>query len=215
MKFQLIAATAALLAASVAALPAAPQNDIRSLDVVDNGSFADILETRAPQDDLDDDDDFFSLTPDADFALEHLFAELEEIPDEVLEAGDEALNLWLIEHGYRSNDTAKRDVDAPANVFDAGGDGETGLVERGELEARKSTLGCIYAIGKLLVTTAVPAARILRIKKYIKALGGTKKAVKLLLKATSKKERLRIGGQALVDLAKELLGISAVKKACF
>ena len=87
-------------------------------------------------------------------------------------------------------------------------------LERGELAAQAS-LGkiskCVVAIVHLLGTTAIPAAKLLRIKKCIKALGGTKQAIKLVLGATSPAEKLKVGGQAL---AAELLGISTVKNNC-
>jgi hypothetical protein len=74
---------------------------------------------------------------------------------------------------------------------------------------------CVAAIVQLLATTAVPAAKLLKIKGYIKALGGAKQAVKLMLGATSKAEKLKAGGEILVNLSAELLGINSVKSNCF
>ena len=153
----------------------------------------------------------FNFTSDFDFALDRLLAEIDEIPDDVLEKGDEALHQWLVEHGHRAgNEKLKRDDNSEAENLS--------LLERGELAARASLwkiAKCVAAIVQLLGTTAIPAAKLLRIKKYIKALGGTKKAVELLLKATTRAEKLKVGGQALVALAAELLGISTVKNNCF
>ena len=153
----------------------------------------------------------FNFTSDFDFALDRLLAEIDEIPDDVLEKGDEALHQWLVEHGNRAgNEKLKRDDNSEAENLS--------LLERGELAARASLwkiAKCVAAIVQLLGTTAIPAAKLLRIKKYIKALGGTKKAVELLLKATTRAEKLKVGGQALVALAAELLGISTVKNNCF
>ena len=152
----------------------------------------------------------FNFTSDFDFALDRLLAEIDEIPDNVLEKGDEALHQWLVEHGNRAgNEKLKRDNNSNAENL--------GLLERGELVARATLwriAKCVAAIVQLLGTTAIPAAKLLRIKKYIKALGGTKKAVELLLKATTRAEKLKVGGQALVALAAELLGISTVKNNC-
>ncbi|KAK4149795.1 hypothetical protein C8A00DRAFT_37612 [Chaetomidium leptoderma] len=294
MKFQLITTAAALLVVSVAALPA-PQTDNHGLipdtdDWVDDGTtFEDTeagavenIQARAVEDieapvedsievrtvavnETTNADDFV-FTDDFDFALDRLLSEIDAIPDEVLEKGDEALHQWLVEHGNREgNEKLKRDTDNVA--FDGGADDasiveraafdaeedssileraadgafdaeeedaniaartadgafdgeEEGLsiVERGELVARASLwkiTKCVAAIVQLIGTTAVPAAKLLRIKKYIKALGGAKQAVKLMLGATSKAEKLRVGGKALVNLAAELLGISTVKKNCF
>jgi hypothetical protein len=199
-----------------------------------------VLETRDTDvaddnDDLDNDnteDDFsavearkvqisdaaanFNWTSDYDFALDRLLAEIESIPDDVLAAGDEALHKWLVEHGDRAGDDdnngekLKRDEDSS--------DGVLLLLERGELVARASwwkVTKCVAAIVQLLATTAVPAAKLLRIKKYIEALGGVKQAVQLLLGATTKTEKLKAGGEALVALSAELLGISTVKNNCF
>ncbi len=153
----------------------------------------------------------FNFTSDFDFALDRLLAAIEEIPDDILQKGDEALHQWLVEHGHRAgNEKLKRDDSSEAESLS--------LLKRGELAARASLwkiAKCVAAIVQLLGTTAIPAAKLLRIKKYIKALGGTKEAVKLLLGATTQAERLKVGGQALVALAAELLGISTVKNNCF
>lgn len=74
---------------------------------------------------------------------------------------------------------------------------------------------CAAAIAWTLGSTLFAAAKILRIKNYIRALGGTKEAVPLLLRATTAQERLRVGGTALKNLAAELLGVTAIAKACF
>jgi hypothetical protein len=220
MKFQLIIATAALLVASVAAMPA-PQTDRHGLmidtdDWVDDGSLDFLLEKRDLP--INTAADNFNFTTDFDFALDRLLAEIDEIPDDVLEKGDEALHEWLVANGHRAgNEKLKRDADGTA--FDEDGDEENlSIIERGELAARASVwkiAKCVAAIVQLLATTAVPAAKLLRIKKYIKALGGAKQAVKLLLGATTRAEKLKAGGQALVALAAELLGISMVKTHCF
>lgn len=69
---------------------------------------------------------------------------------------------------------------------------------------------CSLAIGKLLVTNAIPAAKLLKIKKYIKELGGAWNAAKLLVGATSAGEKL----QALKKLISLITGYSNVKEKC-
>ncbi|KAK3290242.1 uncharacterized protein B0H64DRAFT_447310 [Chaetomium fimeti] len=234
MKFQLITAAAAIFAATAAALPVAETDshglEIDTDDWVDDGSL-DAIEARdvetvevrdvptlearvAPINDIVDN---FNFTVDFDFALDRLLAEIDEIPDEILEKGDEVLHQWLVEHGFRiDNEKLKRDADASA--FDAEEAENLSLLERGELIARASAwkiAKCVASIVQLLATTAVPAAKLLRIKKYIKALGGAKESVKLLLGATTRAEKLKVGGEILVNLSAELLGISTVKKNCF
>lgn len=218
MKLQLITAAAAFLAASAAALPA-PQSDNHGLipdtdDFVDDGSIEVVETIEARTIHVSEAAANFNFTPDFDFALEGLLGAIDEIPDEVLEKGDEALHQWLVEHGLRAgNENLKRDDGSEAQAAE-----NLSLLQRGELAARASLwkiAKCVASIVQVLATTAIPAAKILRIKKYIKALGGAKDAVKLLLGATTKAEKLKAGGEILVHLSAELLGISTVKKNCF
>lgn len=96
---------------------------------------------------------------------------------------------------------------------------------------------CSLAITGLAITTAFSAAKILKIKKYLKAAGGVKPAVNKMLKsygkyktavkkAKSKNKKppklaefmskdLKNLGAALSALAAELVGINTVRKACF
>lgn len=74
---------------------------------------------------------------------------------------------------------------------------------------------CVAAITWVVGSTVFAAAKILRIKKYIAALGGIKSAATLLMGATTAAERLEIGGSALMNLASEILGIAAVQDNCF
>ncbi|KAK4184772.1 hypothetical protein QBC35DRAFT_39458 [Podospora australis] len=215
MKFQLLTITA-FLAATISAIPApAPAPEaydnhglLPDTDDYDGPDVDSLLSARAP---VPIPSAGFNFTKDFDFPLDHLFAEIERIPDSVLEQGDEALHKWLVDHGDRAaGENLKRDIDNEEAALS--------ILERGEVIARASIwkiAKCVAAIVQLLATTAVPAAKLLRIKKYIKALGGTKQAVKLLLGATTKAEKLKAGGEILVNLAAELLGISTVKNNCF
>lgn len=213
MKFQLIAASAAFFAASVSALPAPqtvtdnhgliPDTDDWAGETGGVEAHGRVIPAAAAD---------FNFTTDFSFALDRLFAEIEKIPDEVLEKGDEALHEWLVAHGWRAGDAElpKRDT--------AGSGNAASILERGKIVARASAWKvstCVAAIVQLLATTAVPAAKLLRIKKYIEALGGVKQAVQLLLGATTRAEKLKAGGEALVYLSAELLGISTVQKHCF
>lgn len=74
---------------------------------------------------------------------------------------------------------------------------------------------CVAAITWVIGSTVFAAAKILRIKKYIAALGGIKSAATLLMGATTAAERLEIGGSALMNLASEILGIAAVQDNYF
>ncbi|OIW28226.1 hypothetical protein CONLIGDRAFT_681203 [Coniochaeta ligniaria NRRL 30616] len=194
MKFQILTIAAALVASAVA-LPTDATSESKVVARVDSAA-AD-----------------FNFTTDFDSPLNNLFSTLENIPDSVLEQGDDALDKWLVEHGLREPGAKLKRSDEHVETRD-----ETSVFERAVLEARVSwwkVAKCVAAIVQLLATTAIPAARILRIKKYIEALGGAKQAVELLLKATSRAEKLKAGGEALVNLAAELFGISSVKNNCF
>lgn len=238
MKFQLATAAAAILLASVTAFPAPVTNNhglisdtdewaddgtavatqARDTDVTeaietrDVDTF-DVLEVRTTE--ISEAAANFNFTSDHYFALDKLLAQIVEIPEVILEQGDEALHKWLVDHGSRPDNTKLR---RDAEDEDSTDPESPSLLERGELIARASwwkIAKCVAAIVQLLATTAVPAAKLLRIKKYIEALGGARQAVELLLKATSKAEKLKAGGEALVNLSAELLGISSVKSNCF
>ncbi|CCC14054.1 hypothetical protein SMACR_08503 [Sordaria macrospora] len=174
-----------------------------------------------PQTDIDIDDSLvsYNFTPAFTSSLDDLFNLLDSIPDSVLESGDEALNQWFIDNDLRDPSADLLLDTTPAlEVDDLDLVGDETLVERGVLVARASAwkiAKCVASIVQMIATTAVPAAKLLKIKKYIKALGGVKESVKLLLGATTKAEKLKAGGKALVYLSAELLGISSVKAACF
>lgn len=74
---------------------------------------------------------------------------------------------------------------------------------------------CVAAITWVIGSTVFAGAKILRIKKYIAALGGLKSAATLIMGATTAAERFKVGGSALMNLASEILGIAAVQDNCF
>ncbi|KAK3396679.1 hypothetical protein B0T20DRAFT_276964 [Sordaria brevicollis] len=180
---------------------------------------------------IDDSLASYNFTPAFTPSLTDLFTLLDSIPDSVLEEGDEALNQWLIDNDLRdpsatlliddgpdvAPDLDSLDVLTPVTDSSSSTTTPETLEER-SLVARASAwkiAKCVASIVQLIATTAVPAAKLLKIKKYIKALGGVKESVKLLLGATTKAEKLKAGGQALVYLSAELLGVGSVKAACF
>ncbi|RPA71458.1 hypothetical protein BJ508DRAFT_419912 [Ascobolus immersus RN42] len=133
--------------------------------------------------------DVLSARSVATSSVEDAFAFVESIPDSVLENGDFALNFYLIGTGVKS----------PSGAVE-GLQGDAG--------------SCALEIAKFIALNVVQVAKILRIKKYIAALGGAKQAAQLLLRATTASERLRIGGQALKDLFAEISGVNSLVKAC-
>ena len=117
-------------------------------------------EAPAPLSPRDDDPFDLFLKDDDDHqvsgSLEHVFDIISQIPDAVLKEGDDAKNAWLDAHGHRPS---KRDVVA---------------VEARELEERNiwDVAKCAGAIAAFIASNAIGAAKLLRIKKYIEALGG-------------------------------------------
>ncbi|KAK3191594.1 hypothetical protein K4F52_002409 [Lecanicillium sp. MT-2017a] len=150
----------------------------------------------------------FDFTKEFRPALEHTLNAFYSIPDEVLAEGADAANKWFVENDYREVGAALQadDDNAALSVRDL-----EVLDARGFVDVAKCVGSVLWAIG----STAIPIAKIGRIKSYINALGGVKKAVELMLGATSKAEKLKAGGQALVNLGAELLGIAGVKANCF
>lgn len=115
------------------------------------------------------------------------------IPDDVLDAGDDATHDWLAKHGYGNKPNAK-------------------LTRR---QGWLAVLNCVFAIGKFIAENGVPALKLARVKKLIELLGGAGAVAKMLLKAKSWKELITIAGPDLEALALELLGWGDIAQACF
>lgn len=96
--------------------------------------------------------------------LERGLALIDEIPEYALLSGDVALQGWVA-------------TNHPEMLRDA----------------RADIVGCAGAIASLIASTAIPAAKIVKIKRLIETLGGG----------------------AAGALAAELLGISSVQQKCF
>ncbi|NII42553.1 hypothetical protein E9228_003222 [Curtobacterium flaccumfaciens] len=111
---------------------------------------------------------------------------ISEIPDSVLLAGDAAVQSWMA--------------------------GNHPDLIRG---TRADIVGCAGAIAWLIASTAIPAAKVLKIKRLINGLGGVAKAVQLFWGASFKWEKIQALGGAAAALGAELLGIAAVQQKCF
>lgn len=74
---------------------------------------------------------------------------------------------------------------------------------------------CAGSLAWALGSTVFAGAKLLKIKKYIKALGGVKEAAALLVGATTWAEKMEAGGSALVNLAAEISGVKDVQENCF
>lgn len=114
---------------------------------------------------------------------------IDEIPESVLLQGDEATRTW-VENKMNSGTTP------------------------GRVKPMRNWLKCSGAILAVVGTTALPAAKLLKIKRYMNALGGTWEAIRLLWGASFAAEKLTALGGAAAALGAELLGITAIKEAC-
>ncbi|UYO35464.1 hypothetical protein NF868_15700 [Bacillus zhangzhouensis] len=69
---------------------------------------------------------------------------------------------------------------------------------------------CSAAIVWFIGSNLFAAAKIIKVKKYVKELGGIKETAKLLAGATSWEEKLKIGGKAFKGLAAEITGVGGL-----
>ena len=73
---------------------------------------------------------------------------------------------------------------------------------------------CALSIGQLIVTVGIPASKLLKIKKYIAALGGVKEAAALLVGATTASEKAQGILTALGGVLATITGIDGIKEHC-
>jgi len=69
---------------------------------------------------------------------------------------------------------------------------------------------CSAALVWFVGSNLFVAAKIIKVRNYIKALGGFKESAKLIAGATSWEEKLRVGGSALRSLAAEITGVTGL-----
>lgn len=119
---------------------------------------------------------------------------IEEIPDELLESGDsEAINQYFADKGISSN------------IYNP----SMGEVEPMIIQPY-GWWDCSLAVAEILVMNAIPIAKLTKIKKYVKQLGGAVETAKLLVGATNATEKVAI----LSALVAELSGFTHVKNSC-
>ncbi|PIE91953.1 hypothetical protein CO726_29215 [Bacillus fungorum] len=127
--------------------------------------------------------------------LKPVLKAIEDIPDQLLVEGNEdAINEYFKDKDIAlkvSNDV-QSSVDKQIPIMGV------------------SAWDCSLAIGELLVMNAIPIAKLAKIKKYVKALGGAWETAKLLVGATTAGEKVA----ALSALIAELTGFTNVKKEC-
>lgn len=148
-----------------------------------NSSYSEELPTYS-QEDVD------SLVP--------ILSAIENIPDELLEEGNvDKIHEYFVSQGV---DLTVTDGDQVTPLEQT----NSGMV------TTSSAWSCSLAIGELIVTNAIPIAKITKIKKYVKALGGVTNTAKLLVGATTTTEKVG----ALSALIAELTGFDNVSTEC-
>jgi len=73
---------------------------------------------------------------------------------------------------------------------------------------------CAAAIAAFVATNMLVVSKLIKVKQYINALGGFRRAAELMLRASTWEERFRIGGNALAALAAEILGFALIRNNC-
>ncbi|MGI5481677.1 hypothetical protein [Streptomyces lavendofoliae] len=94
------------------------------------------------------------------------------------------------------------------------------LAERLPQEDRRAAFGwtqklkCGAAITAAIAGGAVPVAKLLKLKAFIKKVGSVKEAATLLIRVSKGEEKISELGATLGGLASAILGIDAIKKHC-
>ncbi|MGR8012072.1 hypothetical protein [Streptomyces hypolithicus] len=113
---------------------------------------------------------------------------IEAMPDSVVARGDAAVQAYL-----------KENLPAP-----------TGVQAFGWAQSLK----CGAAIGAAVAGGAIPVAKILKLKAFIRKVGSVKKSASLLIRVAKGEEKLSELGATLGGLASVILGIDMIKKHC-
>lgn len=140
--------------------------------------------------------------------LELVLEAIDSIPEDVLLAGDETTNDWLVAHGYRKPHVVSVETRSPSTdivLSERANATPAGIID---------VLNCAARIAQFLLENAIPAAKLLKIKKAIGIIGGVKKVAEKLKKVRSLADAKRIGGDALFQIADAIIGFSSVWSAC-
>ncbi|MGH3752026.1 MAG: hypothetical protein ACRDRP_04895 [Pseudonocardiaceae bacterium] len=125
--------------------------------------------------------------------LEECLRIIDEIPEKVIEDGDQAVQDWVRDRypSVTENGSLARTI--------------------GPWQVAKCTGAVMVAIG----SAAVPAAKLLKLRRFIREVGGLRKAAELLIKVARGEEQLAEFGPVIGSLGAEILGIAAIRENCF
>jgi hypothetical protein len=124
--------------------------------------------------------------------LEEGLQTIEDIPSEVIDQGEAAVQEWVAQHH-------------PSTV------GPGGVKAEGYWEVSKCVGAILLAIG----SAAIPAAKLLKLKKFIEKVGSVREAAFLLIRIAKGEEKIEELGSVLGALAGEIIGITSIRENCF
>lgn len=121
-----------------------------------------------------------------------LFTAVEKLPDELLQSRNKRdIKQFMLENDVNlkfSGEKTKRDLP-----------------------------GCIASISWVVVSTAFGVAKLAKVKQFVRATGGARKAAKVLMKIIKggrSQENFQQFGKIVMDLSSEVLGIKDIKDNC-
>lgn len=124
--------------------------------------------------------------------MEELLGVIDQIPNSVLLQGEKETHQWI-------------EKQLSPEIISIGGQ---------VVAQPASFLSCSSFIIGLIAGHALPIAKIMKIKKYMNALGGVKEAIQLMWGASFNYEKMQALGGALGLLAAELAGVAGIKQSC-
>lgn len=119
--------------------------------------------------------------------LEELLGAIDSIPEEVLLEGDEATAAWV----------------------------QANLATPTITPYWATQAACVGSIIWMLGSTVFPVAKIMKVRKYIKELGGVRAAVQQLREHNFNWESIEKAGGSLRALGAEIIGVAGVGEYCF
>ncbi|WP_367044581.1 hypothetical protein [Streptomyces sp. Je 1-332] len=130
-------------------------------------------------------------TPDGQRLIAALTV-IDAMPDSVTKQGDAAVQAYLDEHLADSKNS------------------KNAAVAFGWWQKAK----CVTAVAGALASAAIPVAKLLKLKAFIKKVGSVKEAASLLIRVSKGEEKLSELGATLGGLAGAILGVDMIKKHC-
>ncbi|WP_031066230.1 hypothetical protein [Streptomyces sp. NRRL WC-3742] len=128
--------------------------------------------------------------------VEEAMKVLEEMPDDIAEAGDQAVRAYL----QQCYPEPAGDAQAVPQAVQPFGWWHAAM--------------CVTAIAGALASAAVPAVKVLKLKAFIKKVGSVKQAAYLLIRVATGAEKIEHLGAVLGSLAAEVMGIAAIRNNC-